>query len=298
MPPRRTIFWAGVLAYIAAPLQADDIFTGLHEERLLTRLGRSAKSVSLGRDGVEYCFTKRGERRQDPGSIRIGVHPSVAAARESFDFQVQSRSVGPLTWPTDVPGADEVWWAQTPSGENACVIFRERNIIISFEGPCPMAINWMTEILDEIRNDRETAPLGAFPDTPRIESAGFPASLTASVDRRNFNYVPIQPEIRGLGDIGQVRFLVKRGGMLPSADGHVTISLSDFEGKPLGKRRQWAQSPRSGEFLVRDESYSGDGRFIIYAPETTGTVTLTLVAVNDLNVFVTKTIDVNVVAAP
>ncbi|TWT45461.1 hypothetical protein RAS1_18860 [Phycisphaerae bacterium RAS1] len=298
MSVSRMALWSVLLASVPATAVGDDLYTGLRQDRLLTRLNRSAKSTALGHHGVEYCFTKLGDRCLDPPDILVGVHPTLSAARESFDFQAQSRSVGTMTRPADVPAADGVWWAQNPSGSEGAVILRERNLVIAFDGPRPLVISWMTEILDEIRNDRETAPLGAFSDTPRIESAGFPASLTASVDRRNFNYVPIQPEIRGLGDIGQVRFLVKRGGMLPSADGHVTISLSDFEGKPLGKRRQWAQSPRSGEFLVRDESYSGDGRFIIYAPETTGTVTLTLVAVNDLNVFVTKTIDVNVVAAP
>jgi hypothetical protein len=142
--------------------------------------------------------------------------------------------------------------------ESGTILTRIHNIVFCFawQGSVEKAWRVARELERIIRDDREIAPWGTFEEAPEITTAGIPATLTAKTE------IEVKPEVKGLGDPKEVMF------------------AAEIE-------RQWRS-------LSRDQLSKGS--LVLRVPHDPGVLKVLVIAANSDSVFVTKVVEVNVIA--
>jgi hypothetical protein len=274
----------GAVALFFVPnARGDDVVVAIKQADLFARLGVQPDNRwprSLGRMGMTYRLTPT-TAGLDVTFLTIGVFPTVPDAQRWRLDGTRLASIPPTRGFATSLGDDRLVWTDS-DGSRGTLKFRRKNVCIhlNWHGQWSQLQSFVEAIDDAIQNDRQIAPLGQFSEGPQIELESPPSTLARAARR-----VVIAPIFRGLGDASRVRLAVF------ADDDCATINETDGEGRPLrkiavpapGKGMEWKNPPT-------------DGRFVLRVPETIGPTKLTLVAANDDNVIVTKTIEVNVVS--
>jgi len=300
------VLWLSVLSAISPEVNADEVYIGLRQEALFSRLGLDVERVEFAFQQARvptlvYWFRNEGDY------LAVAVHTSVQAARLAHKYSKLLPTVAPPPPPEGEPiGEEMVWgyWREGPSSPGARIEFRRRNVFVVLRklGEPSEVVELARRIDGLIRDDRQIAPLGRFDPPPEITSAGIPETLTlrpmreytsdgAPMVRRNpprQACVRIDPQFRGLGPRENIRFVV---------------SGKELVGNQIGPDGKSARSVRvpvdSDRIRSLPASAENDGRFILRVriPQERRTDRLTLIAVNEDNVIVAGELQVTIVPA-
>ncbi len=269
---------------VPGPTSGDEpapLVTAIRADQLMSDLGLQPERPPDLWHQLTYQYRQSSVPR---GGLSFGVFASVSDARAAVKRMDGMYAVPPSSQPADAPGDELIWRCGSSS---ASAILRRANVVFRLYrvGACEDALALARQIDERVRNDRNIAPLGAFSEPPSIDIQNPPTTLIRGSGRAT-----LQVSFRGMGDPARVRFVILGD---PGDSSGESINEIDTQGRPRGKIV--VPDGKGGEALVGAPT---DGRFLFRVPRELGPKKLTLVAANDDNVIVTKTIDVNVVSAP
>ena len=231
--------------------------------------------------------------------LRVTVYPRIKRAAELHHRMWRMISVGPrMGLGSSLFGDEYCVWG---SGESGTIAFRRRNVrvVFSWRGDEAAGFELARNIDRLLRDDREIAPLGRFDPVPAISDPGVPKVLrvrkarlvevegkaVSRVRTLPWAYARIEPKFAGLGPRAKVRFWVtSTPELLGNQVAPNGFSIPKLVNVPVG----------AGAVRVARPSAEDDGRFIlqIKAPAERTVCKLTMTAVNDMNLVVTREVEV------
>jgi len=279
------------------------VYLGINSRKVAERLRVEVVRQDMG--GIEFKWPNSLGLR----ILQLRVFPTEANAQECFRRWQFSAAVGPSPNPAEAEGIGEEfrWWLGMIDKEKVGgVQFRRRNVCVAFSSAhADVPLNkkraiYLARLIDHLlRDDREIAPLGRFDPVPAISDPGVPKVLrvrkarlvevegkaVSRVRTLPWAYARIEPKFAGLGPRAKVRFWVTS---TPELVGNQVapngFSIPKLVNVPVG----------AGAVRVARPSAEDDGRFIlqIKVPAERTVCKLTMTAVNDMNVVVTREVEV------
>ncbi len=295
--PARLLTVAILLPVWAAATYASDLVLAVHEEALFERLELPFVVTGVSPWGAKYEVVENGKWI----TLVLGVHP-VAPQRSAWRSErTDHMPSNPKRGVAEDLGDDRLVWGG-PGESSSTIHVLRGNVTFTLWARVPWdeGLSIARAIDDAIQRDRAVAPTGTFEETPRIETVGAPAEIEPLEAPAHVEVVTswatLRPVFNGLGDAERL-YVGIIGRHFSNLVWSAALSRTVKVRTRVNSMESW-MDPQPDSRRLRPEE---DGRFFLIpsADAEPGKVhRLTMVAVNEDNVVVTKEFEVRVAERP